>query len=104
MAKHYCTNCSMPLTLNGKCPQCSQVNYTDQNKQCAFSYQGKRCPASGSISTSVKGDGRYYCASHFRSRDNWDESVKIMNEYLIHGVPIQKDWRDELIEKLNGVI
>lgn len=103
MGKHYCTNCSTPLTLAGECPQCKQINTLYDFKKCAFTHEGKQCPAAGSISQGTKGEGRFFCAAHYRTRDNKTESINILNEYLLHGVPTKKDWRDELMEKyING--
>lgn len=101
----YCSQCGEMLTLSNTCARCGHIMPTTNinDGQCEFMHGAKRCPAQGTISPSINGDGRWYCEKHYRNRHDKQVSIDILENYLIHGVPDLKDWRDILLEKhLNG--
>lgn len=57
----------------------------DHSKICAYTFRGEKCQRLATISQGVRGEGPWYCRDHYWGRE---PSSK----------PIQKDWRDELID------
>ena len=104
---NYCENCGAAMPLTGDCMQCGQRQRENEKHEadhlCAYHEGGRRCPAEGTISKSITGGGRYYCAAHFRHIDNPRMCAAILDDYQENGLPDRTDWRDKLIqEHMNG--
>ena len=100
---NYCSNCGLPLDLSGKCSTCNHIDHeAKHSQQCAYTMQGRQCPAPGVLSKSVTGGDRYYCAAHFRATGNTPLCEAIVDDYELNGLPDRRDWRDILIEQHMG--
>lgn len=99
--RQYCDNCGEPMPLVGDCKVCGQRQREEQNHEadhlCAYSEPGRRCQATGVLSKSVNGGGKFYCAAHFKHIDNPRMCSAILDDYETNGIPRRIDWRDQMI-------
>lgn len=73
-------------------------------ERCAYSEYGKRCPLPGSVSTSVREGGVWYCSGH--SLYNYGKEahdILIYNEKNYHSIIHLRCCRKLLCEKCSSI-
>ena len=97
----YCPECGAVMNSN----HCRDCGYREKVKpvriavtHCEFTHGNKCCPATATITSSINGQGTWYCSAHYRARHDHEKCKEILEQYLKNGVPIKQDWRDELLQ------
>lgn len=83
----------------------------NSDNQCAFDYDGTRCPFPGALGETIKGNGPLYCRWHANSnnRGNGAAQHDFFTTYAKNAECIKdtlelwyggKNWRDQMVDDL----
>lgn len=104
-----CPGCGAKLRPMEAC-NCGhkRTEKTESPKQyfrCQYSLDGVRCSAPATITDSVRPNEnrKWLCLPHWRTRGDPYGSQLVMDDYGKNGVPITKDWVEELMETRKGI-
>ena len=98
MSKRFCNECGNTIPPDEQdCIYCHHNKEIKYDHRCEYASDGRRCPAMGTNSDNLRKGGPWYCRWHYYAKSA-KERAQILDDLITNGVPVEKDWRDELIQ------